>query len=283
MSSSFRLGRHRLCVRRFIELGFGCSYASGMTDLIGLLWHNRGESHVSLHWTYLEIACTRLEEARRASSESSAASMYFHNNATSQRFAACTSEAEKMRVFKMFLASQKHHGKKKSNAIIETIVFSALSLEAVINHISKCNLSAFYQKAFDKLELAAKWVVIPHQAFGKGIDPGNDLIHRIDRIQKQRNFLVHARSINWNCESQSSGEDAPSKYRIGVAKGEMAVQTCLDALDEVRKLDPKFDAEQYGYFETWRNLEQGSLPKLSKEFDLWCANEESARPLRPEN
>lgn len=72
------------------------------------------------------------------------------------------------------------------------IVFCALSLEAFINDYAIDHLSKSYlEKYLDKLDLYAKWVVIPRFLTGSQLDTGAKPMQDLDWLIKQRNKLVH--------------------------------------------------------------------------------------------
>ncbi len=78
---------------------------------------------------------------------------------------------------------------------IVAVVFSALSAEACINHYASENLSKTYLKQYlDKLELTAKWIVIPRIVTGKQFDPGSKLMQDLSWLVKLRNRFVHFKS-----------------------------------------------------------------------------------------
>lgn len=134
-----------------------------------------------------------------------------------------------------------HYMEQRRYAILKTMVLSAMALEALINNVAKQKLPRFDREALDKLDIAAKWVLIPRLAFGNGIDPGSDLIARIADIQKERNFLVHAKPVHVECDSISRVRP------LSVDRAEKAWKTCVDAVAALRSLAPEFERN---YFET---------------------------------
>ena len=145
-------------------------------------------------------------------------------------------------------------------------------VEAFINNICKYKLTGFYRENLDTLNLRAKWVVVTRLAYGSGIDPNDDLIARIDRIQTMRNFLVHARPIHFQISDLSSGKDPALKFRIGVERAEQAVNTCLDAVERIRTLDSGFEASDYEFFITRHAERLAEEFQGGKAFSSWWAS-----------
>ena len=75
------------------------------------------------------------------------------------------------------------------------VVFSALTLEAYINHYGISRLSRnYFSNYLDKLDMVAKWIVIPKVATGKRLDPGSAAMQDLDWLVTLRNKLVHYKS-----------------------------------------------------------------------------------------
>lgn len=87
----------------------------------------------------------------------------------------------------------------KNDAIGElalvVVVFSALTLEAYINHYGILRLSRnYFSNYLDKLDTVAKWIVIPKVVTGKQLDPGSAVMQDLDWLVTLRNKLVHYKS-----------------------------------------------------------------------------------------
>ena len=75
------------------------------------------------------------------------------------------------------------------------LVFCAFTLEAYINDYAINRLSKGYLKNYlDKLELVAKWVVIPRLVNGKQLDPGSRPLQHLAWLVELRNKLAHYKS-----------------------------------------------------------------------------------------
>ena len=87
----------------------------------------------------------------------------------------------------------------KNDAIGElalvVVVFSALTLEAYINHYGISRLSRnYFSNYLDKVDMVGKWIVIPKVATGKQLDPGSAAMQDLDWLVTLRNKLVHYKS-----------------------------------------------------------------------------------------
>jgi len=75
------------------------------------------------------------------------------------------------------------------------IVFTALCLEAFINNYGIARLSKnYFINYLDKLDLVAKWIVIPRVITRKRIGPGSKPVQDLSWLIAQRNRLVHYKS-----------------------------------------------------------------------------------------
>jgi hypothetical protein len=87
----------------------------------------------------------------------------------------------------------------KNDAIGElalvVIMFCAFTLEAYINDYAISRLSKSYLKNYlDKLDLVAKWVVIPRLVTEGQLDPGSRPLQNIAWLVELRNKLAHYKS-----------------------------------------------------------------------------------------
>ena len=81
------------------------------------------------------------------------------------------------------------------------IVFSAFTLEAYINHYGISRLSRnYFSKYLDKLDLLAKWLVIPRVVTGKKLHPGSAAMQDLSWLVSLRNRLAHFKSKTINVE-----------------------------------------------------------------------------------
>ena len=75
------------------------------------------------------------------------------------------------------------------------VVFGAMCLEAFIYDYAATYFSDTYVRRYlDKLDLKAKWVVIPKLVTGKKFPTGSKAFQNLHRLVSERNLLVHHKS-----------------------------------------------------------------------------------------
>ncbi|MCP3925066.1 MAG: hypothetical protein GY714_21015 [Desulfobacterales bacterium] len=81
----------------------------------------------------------------------------------------------------------------------QTIVFSAMACEAAIYDLSAIHLGDDYTKKYiDKLDLVAKWMVVPSLICGKSLEEDGPAINALRILTRIRNSLVHHKSLPCN-------------------------------------------------------------------------------------
>lgn len=76
-----------------------------------------------------------------------------------------------------------------------TVVFAALCLEAFIyDYAARCFSNSYVDNYLDKLNLVAKWVVIPKLVLGKEFPRDSQAFECLVKLKKARDTLVHAKS-----------------------------------------------------------------------------------------
>ncbi|MGH9327479.1 MAG: hypothetical protein ACRD2B_12455 [Terriglobia bacterium] len=80
-------------------------------------------------------------------------------------------------------------------APIVAVVFAALTLEAFINDYARERLSkGYFENYLDKLDVIAKWIVLPRVILGKQLDPGGSGMNSLRWLVRLRNELGHYKS-----------------------------------------------------------------------------------------
>src|SRR5439155_23794680 len=113
----------------------------------------------------------------------------------------------------------------------------AFTLEAYINHYAIARLSANYHgKYLDKLDLTAKWVVIPRLVLGKQLDPGSRPMQDLDWLVSLRNKLAHYKSKTVTVDA--------IKYSdfLWYEDAERAIRTVRDIATSLKRIDPEGEA-----------------------------------------
>jgi hypothetical protein len=116
------------------------------------------------------------------------------------------------------------------------IVFSALTLEAYINHYGINRISGnYFTKYLDRLDLIAKWIIVPKVVTGKQLDPGSKAMQELEWLVALRNRLVHYKSKKITVDNLS-GNDF-----LWYEDAERAIRAVIRIVNALREIDP--DAE----------------------------------------
>ena len=96
---------------------------------------------------------------------------------------------------------------------IKTIVFSAMATEAAVYDLGAIQLGDMYfKKNLDKLDLVAKWIVVPKLICGTSLDTDGPGIRNLRVLVKARNALVHHKSLPLaTALSSDAGTATPSR------------------------------------------------------------------------
>lgn len=123
---------------------------------------------------------------------------------------------------------------KQEEIAVVIIVFAALSLEGLINHIGILGLGkSHYEKYLDKLSMCSKWVVIPKLVFGCELQTNVESFQLLTKLEKKRNGLVHFKSRKITNDSvkpiQQESLDLTNDVKDAV-KSIISVQSDFDKL-----------------------------------------------------
>lgn len=152
-------------------------------------------------------------------------------------------------------------------SVVESIVFSGLTVEAFINSYALSRVSKSKFQKLDRLSLREKWTEIPRIATGKIMHEDSIAIIKLTGLIKSRNDLVHYKAVG--C--------APNVYYSFVQKmlqnvkasqafpltmqAESNISTIKLLIDELKRLDPTvsetdlmFDEDENRWFELWSKL-----------------------------
>ena len=130
----------------------------------------------------------------------------------------------------------------KNDAIGElaliVVVFSAFTLEAYINHYGINRLSRnYFSNYLDKLDLLAKWLVIPRIVTGKKLDPGSHAMQGLSWLISLRNRLAHFKS-----KKITVGEIKESDW-LWYEDVERAIRTVKRVVSLLKRVDPKVEID----------------------------------------
>ena len=130
----------------------------------------------------------------------------------------------------------------KNDAIGElaliVVVFSAFTLEAYINHYGINRLSRnYFSNYLDKLDLLAKWLVIPRVVTGKKLDPGSHAMQGLSWLVSLRNRLSHFKSKTITVEEIKESD------WLWHEDAETAVRTVKRVVSLLKRVDPKAETD----------------------------------------
>jgi hypothetical protein len=118
------------------------------------------------------------------------------------------------------------------------IVFSTFTLEAYINHYGISRLSRnYFSKYIDKLDLLAKWLVIPRIVTGKKLDPGSAAMRDISWLVSLRNRLAHFKS-----KTITVGEIEQSDF-LWYEDAARAIETVKRVVYLLKRIDSKVETD----------------------------------------
>jgi hypothetical protein len=118
------------------------------------------------------------------------------------------------------------------------IVFAAFTLEAYINHYGISRLSRnYFSKYLDRLDLPAKWLVIPRIVTGKKLNPGSAAMQDLCWLISLRNRLAHFKSKTITVEQI---QDSDWLWHEDAAR---AIRTVKRVVSLLKRIDPRADAE----------------------------------------
>lgn len=130
----------------------------------------------------------------------------------------------------------------KNDAIGElaliVIVFSAFTLEAYINHYAINRLSRnYFSNYLDKLDLLAKWLVVPRVVTGKMFDPGSRAMQDLSWLVSLRNRLAHFKSKTITVEELQESDWLWYEDAKRAVKTVKRVVSLLDRIDSKAETD----------------------------------------------
>lgn len=121
---------------------------------------------------------------------------------------------------------------KKYEFAVQSIIFSALSLEAFVNDFLLENLGKSNFEALDKLEVKAKILIGTKMIIGKEFPKDMVAYQKLSKLISIRNKLVHAKSVNVDSDV--------AKILIEIEKKDIeeATLTYQSVIEEIDKLNP---------------------------------------------
>lgn len=120
-----------------------------------------------------------------------------------------------------------------------SVIFSALTLEALINNYGIERFSAtYFDKHLANLNTVSKWVVIPTLATGKDLNRDRQAFEGLKHLFKQRDKLVHYKTRKKKVSELQEHEDWVTEEH-----SEKALQTVRALVEAVSEIDPSLETE----------------------------------------
>ncbi len=117
------------------------------------------------------------------------------------------------------------------------MIFSALTLEALINDYAISNFSRkYFDNYLDRLSVQGKWLVIPQLVTGKAMSTDGQMFQRLTELFHLRNMLVHFK------RGKKLTKDLGEKDQMTKKHAADAIRTVREAVAQLKKLDGKIDA-----------------------------------------
>ncbi len=125
--------------------------------------------------------------------------------------------------------------------VLVSVVFSATTAEALINHYGTSQLGeTCFKKWYDKLSPPLKWLFVPRSARSVSLGPGREPFQGLDGLMRLRNDLVHYRPARktldelWKEEHRAATLDDARRAALTVHR----------LADWLHAKDPDFDLGQ---------------------------------------
>ena len=125
-------------------------------------------------------------------------------------------------------------------AVLSTIVFSALTVEAYIYDYGARNLGDKFTKDYlDKLDVVSKWIVVPKLITGKQIPKDGQAYCLLKNLIKVRNNIVHNKSKDiLNMSANQMFEEQQKIKKIVNDTAKQATKTLMELAKEIETIDP---------------------------------------------
>ncbi|MCH7724687.1 MAG: hypothetical protein IIC76_15325 [Bacteroidetes bacterium] len=139
-----------------------------------------------------------------------------------------------------------------------SIIFSAMCLEAIINHYAINRTSkTFFENYLDKLDVKAKWVIIPKLLSNVEFNRESQAFELLGKFVKLRNDLVHYKSrvIRFPANMTEQMEKDEKDFYSNVRN---SIQAIFSVVEELKRIDPNWKEH------IWYQLSKIEHPELQK-------------------
>jgi len=132
---------------------------------------------------------------------------------------------------------------KLDNSCIQTIIFSALAVEAFIyDYGARKTSDSFVQNYLDKLDLVSKWVVVPQMVTGKDFPRDRSGFKLLRELVRNRNSLIHHKSLKIDLETENYIDQINKMTGDLLEKAERAVATLDKLTNDLKSIDPEVES-----------------------------------------
>lgn len=173
----------------------------------------------------------------------------------------------------------------KSSSIV--IVFAAFFLEAFIHEFAEEHLSRTYiQKYLERLDLRAKWVIIPRLITGKDYPTDSQAYQDLCTLVKLRNQLAHPKPVPSMILPKNERErEITERYqhsqevsrKLVIENCQAAVRACRDVVIELWRISKDalwFEIDKASFSRFFWNV----LPMPDIDMDVLRAHEDEFTP-----
>jgi hypothetical protein len=127
--------------------------------------------------------------------------------------------------------SEKNAAIQRSAMVV--VVFSALTLEAFINHYGIERVSrSFFDNRLDKLDPVSKWLILPKLIVGRQLDTDGQAYELLKGLFKLRNKLVHYKT------REKGIDELKDEDWVREEEAHSAIQAVNKLVEELKRLDP---------------------------------------------
>jgi hypothetical protein len=124
-----------------------------------------------------------------------------------------------------------------------SIIFSALCLEAFINHYAISNFDRpYFDKYIESLSISKKCMIVPKLITGNSFKTGSQEMTKLKNLFDMRNKLVHFKTILHKSYEDYKKIDTEETRIVSASKAKNALLTVSSVVKGLKKLDPKVDS-----------------------------------------
>ncbi len=124
-----------------------------------------------------------------------------------------------------------------------TVVFSAFTLEALINYYAMSNISKrFFKDHLDKLSPSSKWVIIPKLILNEQIPTDQEAYTDLKWLFDFRNKLAHSKGEEKTLREMMK-EDSTTAAMVAANNAKRAIDTVKQVVNALQHLDSQLDID----------------------------------------